>query len=47
MKLYCEEVFDPSFLSPSRMEELMEKAMNQVKKENFNAFWKHLHVCNL
>lgn len=46
MKLYYEEVLDPSFHSPSKMQELMEKTMNQVRKQNFSAFLKHLFVCN-
>jgi hypothetical protein len=46
MKLYYEKVFDPTFPSPSRMQELMEKAMDHVKMENYNAFLKHLPICD-
>jgi hypothetical protein len=44
VKLYYEEVLDPSLSSPSRMQELMEKVMDQVQKENFRAFLKHLPI---
>lgn len=46
MKLYYKEVPDPSCHSPSKMQELMEKAMDQVRKDNFSAFVKHLFVSN-
>jgi hypothetical protein len=46
MKLYYEEVLDPTLPSPSRMQEFMEKAMDQVRKENYNAFLKHLLICD-
>lgn len=46
MKLYYEKVIDLTFPSPSRMQELMEKAMDQVRKENYNAFLKHLPICD-
>ncbi len=46
VKLYYKGVLDPSFNSPSRMQEFMEKAMDQVRKENFNAFLKHLFIYN-
>jgi hypothetical protein len=28
------------------MQELMEKAMDSVRKENYNAFLKHLLICD-
>jgi len=47
VKIYYKEVFDPTLCSPSKMQELMEKTMDQVQKENYNAFFKHLLVCDL
>lgn len=46
MKLYYEEVLDLALPSPSRMQELMEKAMDQVRKENYSDFLKCLPICD-
>jgi hypothetical protein len=45
---YYEKNLDPLLQSPTRIHELMEKAMEQVCcKENYNVFLKHLLVCDL
>lgn len=46
MKLYYKEVLDPTFNYASRMQELMKTTMDQVRIKNYNAFLKHLHICN-
>ncbi len=46
MKLYYKEVLDPTFNYASKMQELMKKTMDQVRTQNYNAFLKHLHICN-
>ncbi len=47
IKLYCENVLQESDKSPTKMQELMEKEMEQVKKEHYSTFYKHLHFCDL
>jgi hypothetical protein len=44
---YYEKNLDHVLESPTRMHELMEKAMKQVCcKDNYNVFLKHLPVCD-
>jgi len=47
IKLYCEEVPWEGDKSPVKLHELMEKVMEQVKKEYYLTFYKHLLVCDL
>jgi hypothetical protein len=47
MKLYYKEVLDEKLVSPSKLQALMNKAMDQVWKEHTFAFTKHLLVCDL
>jgi hypothetical protein len=47
VKLYYEEVFDPTKRSKGKLQEHMEKAMELVRKEHYSAFYKHLPICDL
>jgi hypothetical protein len=47
VKLYYEKVWDEKLKSPSRLQALMDKAMDQVQKDHTFAFMKHLPICNL
>jgi hypothetical protein len=44
VKLYYEEVLDPAKRSTTKVQEHMENAMEQVKKDHYSAFYKHLLV---
>jgi len=46
IELYCEEVPREGDKSLVKLHELMEKAMEQVKKEYYLTFYKHLLVCD-
>ncbi len=41
------KVIDEIFRSPSRLQALMDKVINQVWRNHTSAFMKHLPVCNL
>ncbi len=45
--MYYEESPLEANCSPIKLKERMEKAMEQVKKDHYFAFCKHLSVCNL
>jgi hypothetical protein len=47
VKLYCEKVPQEGDRYPAKLQELMENAMEQVRKEHYLVFCKHLHVCDL
>jgi hypothetical protein len=47
VKLYYEEVPNEKLSSPSRLQALMDKAMDQVWKDHTSAFIKHLLICDL
>ncbi len=47
VKFYYENVPSKGEKSPTKMQELIEKAMEQVKKEHYLAFYKYLLVCDL
>jgi hypothetical protein len=47
VKFYCEDIPQEGDKSPIKMQELIEKAMEQVRKEHYLAFCKHLLVCDL
>ncbi len=47
IKLYFEQAPREGDKSPIKLHELMEKAMEQVKKEYYLTFYKHLLVCDL
>ncbi len=47
IKLYCQDIPREGDRSPTKMQELIEKAMEQVRKEHYLAFCKHLHVCDM
>jgi hypothetical protein len=46
VKLYCGNVPHEGDKSPTKMQKLIEKAMEQMRKEHYLAFYKHLLVCN-
>ncbi len=46
IKLYYENVPQEGDRSPTKMHKLIEKTMEQMRKEHYLAFRKHLHVCN-
>jgi len=46
VKFYCEEVLDEKFKSTSKLQALMDKAMDQVRKDHTFAFTRHLLVCD-
>jgi hypothetical protein len=46
MKLYYEEILDENLMSPSKLQALMNKKMDQVQKDHTFAFTKHLLVCD-
>jgi hypothetical protein len=43
-KFYCENVPQEGDKSLAKMQELIEKVMEQVKKEHYSTFCKHLFV---
>ncbi len=45
IKLYYEEVLDPTERSITKLQEHMEEAMELIWKEHYFAFSKHLSVC--
>jgi hypothetical protein len=45
--MYYEEFPLKANRSPIKLKEWMEKAMEQVKKDHYFVFCKHLFVCNL
>ncbi len=47
VKLYYEEVFNPTKRSTFKLQEHVEKAMELVRKEHYFTFCKHLPVCDL
>jgi hypothetical protein len=46
IKLYYEEVPDPRKRSTPTLQKCMEKVMEQVRKDHYLAFCKHLLVCD-
>jgi hypothetical protein len=46
IRLYYEEVFDPTKRSIAKLQEHMVKVMEQVKKDHYLTFCKHLLVCD-
>ncbi len=46
IKLYYENVPQEGDKSHAKMQKLIEKTMEQMRKEHYLAFCKHLHVCN-
>jgi hypothetical protein len=42
VKLYCENGLEEDDRSPIKLQELMEKAMEQVRKTHYSIFYKHL-----
>jgi len=48
VKLYCENGIEEDYRSPIKLQELMEKAMEQVRKTHYSTFYKHLPIiCDL
>ncbi len=47
VRLYCEDLPQEGDRYPTKMQELIEKAMDQVRKGHYLVFCKHLHVCDL
>jgi hypothetical protein len=47
IKLYCENIPQETGRSPAKMQELIENAMKQVRKEHYLTFCKHLPICDL
>jgi hypothetical protein len=48
VKLYCENGIEEDDRSPIKLQELMEKAMEQVRKTHYSTFYKHLPIiCDL
>jgi hypothetical protein len=47
VKFYCEDFPQEGDKSLAKMQELIEKAMEQVKKEHYSTFCKHLLICDL
>jgi hypothetical protein len=46
IKLYYEEFLKGGEHSLIKFNECMERAMDQVKKDHYFSFYKHLHVCD-
>jgi hypothetical protein len=46
VKFYYEDVPKEGEKSLAKMQELVVKAMEHVRKEHYLAFGKHLHVCD-
>jgi len=46
VKLYCEDIPQESDKSPAKIQELIEKAMEHVKKEHYSTFCKHFPICD-
>jgi hypothetical protein len=46
VKFYYEKVPQEGDTFPTKLQELMEKAMEQVRKEHYLAFYKHMTICD-
>jgi hypothetical protein len=46
VKLYYEEILDNKRKSTVKLQECMERAMEQVHKDHYFAFYKHLSMCD-
>jgi hypothetical protein len=44
VELYCEKALDEGDISPTKLQELVEKAMEQMRKVHYSTFYKHLLV---
>jgi hypothetical protein len=44
--MYYEEVFDLGKRSTTTFQKCMEKAMEQVRKNHYSTFYKHILVCD-
>jgi hypothetical protein len=47
IKFYCEDVPQDGDRSPAKMQKLIEKVMEHVRKEHYSTFYKHFPVCDL
>jgi hypothetical protein len=47
IKLYCEKLLKEGDKFLPKLQELMEKAMEQMRKEHYSTFYKHLLICGL